>query len=292
MTQSLRHRPYDGSARPFTISMRPLDPARWFEPDEHSARDLAEKAALLRDDRDAVFRAVTGSEHAQAESLALLVEYLAKQYPRETSAATFAGEPPLMQAARLVQDDLCILQHLDGAWHLTAAALCFPSSWSLAEKIGQPMSIIHEDVPDFAGQMASRVKRIFDNLKPDMPVERFNWSIYGDARLRHPETSVAPEERFPLGAELLQRAHIRVERQTLRKLPTTGAILFTIRIYVDPFSAFRQHSEGQVLAAALRAQLLALTPEQLDYKGLTDHRDALAAALQDIGSEAVLTTGG
>jgi hypothetical protein len=278
--------------------MRPLDPACWIEPDAHLPRDLAEKDDLFGSVPDRVFRSVDGSEVAQAETLHRLMAYLPRQFPEThrpvrdglhiiptgTTVRPASSEPPLRTAARLVQEDLCILQREDDGWHLTAAALCFPSSWSLAEKIGRPMAAIHDGVPDFAGQMATRVARIFDHLRPEMPVERFNWSIYGDDRLHHPETHVSPEERFPPGCDLARRAHIRVERQTLTRLPETGAILFTIRIYLDPLAALAEAKDGATLAAAMREQLLAMTPEQIAYKGLGQHRDRLATALEAIAA--------
>ena len=35
-----------------------------------------------------------------------------------------------------------------------------------------------------------------------------------------------------------QRLHLRVERQTLSRLPKSNAVLFTIRTYMDPLSTF------------------------------------------------------
>lgn len=289
----LSHRPFDGSSRPFTIGMTPLDLADWIEPDQHLARDLAEKQTHFAEATDIVFAERPGSEAAQAETLALLIQHLPRRFPdlyrpaehglaiipAGRTVAAHPPESPLMTAARLVQEDLCILQRDAAGWRLTAAALCFPSTWSLAEKIGHPMSAIHADVPDFEGQMAMRVSRIFDNLRPEMPVQRLNWSIYGDDRLHHPETKTEPEQRFPAGCDLAATAHIRVERQTLRRLPQSDAILFTIRIHICPLTAFLSEPDGPALAAGLRNQLLALTPDQLAYKGLTLHRKALAQTL-------------
>ena len=47
---------------------------------------------------------------------------------------------PLELAGLLVQEDLCIVQNDDNAPVLTAAVLCFPSRWRLAEKIGRPLA--------------------------------------------------------------------------------------------------------------------------------------------------------
>ncbi len=287
------HTPYDGSSRPFSIGLRPLDPARWFEPDEHLARDLAEKDALMAGRRDTVFREEAGSRPAQEEALAMIAAHLPDRFPdlwrREGETISVGGravaldsDAPLAVSGRLVQEDLCLLERDDAGWRLAAASLCFPSTWSLADKIGRPMCAIHADVPGFPGRMGDLVQRIFDNLKVELPVERLNWSIYGDARLHHPEAKSDVAERFPAHLPILDRATIRVERQTLRRLPDTGAILFTIRVFVDPLAALAGRPDGQELAAALRGQLLGLDAAQLAYKGLGPVRDRLAAALEGL----------
>ena len=35
-----RHTPYDGSVKPFTIGLRPLDPAEWIEVDDRLGRGV------------------------------------------------------------------------------------------------------------------------------------------------------------------------------------------------------------------------------------------------------------
>jgi hypothetical protein len=40
---------------------------------------------------------------------------------------------------------------------------------------------------------------MFDTLRPAVPVLRWNWSLYGDAELFHPQAS-HPEGRFGSGA--------------------------------------------------------------------------------------------
>jgi hypothetical protein len=129
-------------------------------------------------------------------------------------------------------------------------------------------------VPGFAGDMESRVARIFDNLRSGAPVERFNWSIYDNDALHHPLPSTTASDA----------AFIRVERQTLLKIPRSGDILFTIRVLIDPIAAFRAHPDGTSLARALRAQLLAMTPAQLAYKGMTENRDRLATELANLAA--------
>ncbi len=288
------HTPYDGSKQPFTIALEPLGARDWIEVDGHLVRDLAEKERLLATRRDRVAREEPATREAGVEVLAMLAKHLPEKFP-ETYAQEGAAmrvlpagravpldgdETPLVTAARLVQEDLCLMRRDERAWRLAAAVLCFPAGWSLADKAGADLSAIHAPVPGFAGRMENVVARIFDNLRPGAPLLRFNWSIYGDADLHRPPDAAAARFRQDDPA----RAHVRVERQTLTRLPVSGDILFTIRTHVDPVAALASHPRGRGLAAGLRAQLLALTPDQTSYKGLASARDELARTLDDIAN--------
>lgn len=278
------HTPYDGSKRPFTIGLEPLGSRDWLEIDQDRAADLAEKAALIAQQRDAVFREETASRPAQAEAAGLILAALGSA--GIDVPAPDPGDPPLLAAARLVQDDLVLMQRDNTGWRLTAAVLCFPSGWSLSEKFGLPMAAIHAEVPGFPGRMNEVVERIFDLLKPGLPVWRLNWSIYGDDRLNHPDPGTAGLEAAPDVDEMVRAATIRIERQTLTRLPESGAILFTIRIHRDPLAALVRHVRRRELALGLRDQLLALTAEEAEYKGLDTVRDRLAGALERIADPA------
>ncbi|MBP1848916.1 heme-dependent oxidative N-demethylase family protein [Rhizobium halophytocola] len=284
--------PYDGSSRPFTIGLSGLDPDRWIEPDGDLASQLAEKRRLAAERLDDILRSSTESLPAQRECLDMLGAYLARWHPNiyrrsadlmtiaDSDAVDLADEahPPIFTAGSLVQDDLVILERKTGGWTITAAHLAFPSSWSLAEKFLQPMDAVHAHVPGFSGgtRNATLVNRIFDNLQPDLPVERFNWSINRAYALYHP-----PGLKWTREQGEPEHAFIRVERQTLRRLPVTGAIVFTIRIYLDPLAAFKKSPDGKRLARLLSDQLAALAPEQIAYKGLSAWVDALCAYLQE-----------
>jgi len=181
-----------------------------------------------------------------------------------------------------VQEDLLLMRRDPEGWRLVAGSLCFPSTWVLAEKLGRDMAAIHGPVPGYAGKMAGMIARIFDSLKADQLVERLNWSIYSDDRLRYAQSKQDPLQRFPVGVDVSGRAHVRVERQTLRRLPTSGQILFTVRVHVDPVSAFSSDARGRELARALHDQLAALSPAQLAYKGIAEARERLLGALEAI----------
>jgi hypothetical protein len=118
-------------------------------------------------------------------------------------------------------------------------------------------------------------------MRPETPMIRWNWSLYGDGRLFHPDSSGPGERRFGDG-ERAEHVHLRSERQTFRRLPKSGDIVFTIKIAVDPLETLERHSAGPAIAAALIAQLAALTGEQLSYKGMTTERDRVIARLREL----------
>jgi Haem-dependent oxidative N-demethylase, alpha subunit-like len=295
---TLTHTPYDGSKQPFTVGLAPLDLDDWIEPDGNLNSHLAEKQRLFALDERGVFRAEDDTVEAQAEVLALLLDHLPRRFPdlyavgTDTVRVLPTGdsyrlsdwcEAPLKLAALLVQEDLVLMRKSDAGYRLAAAALCFPSSWSLAEKFGKAMSAIHDDVPGFNdGRMGRIVAKLFDNLSVDAPVWRLNWALYGDEALHQPRPGSL--ERAAGHAESAS-LFVRVERQTLRRLAKSSDILFTIRVHHDPVSALAKHPDGSRLAMSLREQLLALDKDQLAYKGLAKQRDAIAAKLADLAKQ-------
>lgn len=289
--------PYDGSARLFTIGLGPLDPSRWIEPDDQLERYLLEKDRLIANHRDVVFVEEPGTREAQQEVLDLLVEHVRQQHPslyRREGSAIVAGkrsvrldtdEAPLVTAGALVQEDLVLMRRDETGWRLVAGYVAFPSSWSLTEKFGRRMEDIHAPVPDFGQgtRNATLINRMFDNLKVEQPVFRFNWSINPDADLHYPATKA--HGALPAGHVLsLETTFARVERQTLRKLPVSGDLLFTIRIYTDPLAALRNLPDAARVAAVFADQLETLTLPQAQYKGLAEKRAALVAELHAVAS--------
>jgi hypothetical protein len=300
------HTPYDGSSTPFTIGLKPLDPAGWIDVDSYLEAQLAEKDRLEAEHGETVFAAEPGTGDAQREVLALLTEHLPTRFPEtyrrdggtmrvgsSCRAVDLAkpGVPPLKIAARLVQEDLVLMRRDEKGWRICAASLSFPSSWSLAEKFGKPLREIHRPVPHFGPGTRSDdlIERMFDKLQGQL-VERFNWSLQPDAYLYKPLSSMQRDDRaekavsrFP-GIDAAAVAFIRVERQTVRKLPASGDILFTIRIHLDPMAALRAHPDRARVAASFAAQLAALGRAELDYKGLAADRDRLVSALEAIAA--------
>jgi hypothetical protein len=304
--QTPAHTPYDGSSKPFTIGLRPLDLAEWIEVDDNLLPHLAEKQRLYAEVPDRIFVEKIETRDAQREVLELLATHLADAHPEThrsddgtVAVKGFEGksrpfpDAPLAMASMLVQEDLILMRRHDEGWRLDAGALCFPSSWSLTEKFGRPLQEIHKPIPGFGPgtRPDMLIERMFDSLQVEQPVQRYNWSLQaGDALympLSNSQRDVRATRRpsnYPDG-DIKAHAFIRVERQTLRKLPASRDILFTIRIHLDPVRVLEKHPERARLAASFAAQLEALDEAQLDYKGLSADRDALVALLRRMAAQ-------
>ena len=314
LSKTLSHTPYDGSSKPFAIGLKPLDSHDWIEPDHLLHDHLAEKRRLIAEIRDKVYVEEPGTKAAQREVLDTLLAHLLERHgdvyrlKRDggtgTTAVEIAGSDttvpigpditsPLLTAALLVPEDLVLMRRDETGWRLVAASLSFPSSWVLTEKFGKPMQEIHRPVPAFGPgtRIATLIERIFDNLAVEMPVQRYNWTLQAGEALYHPLSNEERDERAATrpsrfaGDENFATAFMRVERQTLRKLPVSGDILFTIRIYLDPLGVLARQPDRAQLARGVVEQLAGLDEAQLDYKGLTADRDRLIAYLRALAMD-------
>lgn len=280
---------------PFQIGIRPLDPRDWIDVDAALPAYLDEKARLEVAAFAQIFMAEADTEAAQTEVLTQLAAHLLGRFPaiyrRDGMTIVIAPAarsvdladpslPPLQRAARLVQEDLVLMRRGPEHWRLAAASLCFPSSWVLAEKFGRPMHDVHAPVPGFGegSRNAGLIERMFDNCRPEMPMIRWNWSLFGDDRLFHPEPGHPNRPRFADGAFL------RLERQTFTRLKDSGDLLFTIRISNRAVDSLAEHPAGGQIAAMLLRQLDGLDEIQLDYKGLLADHTLLRQMLARLGN--------
>ena len=216
--------------------IRPVGQADWITVDRCYAGQLAIKADLLRERPNAVLRQLPQADRAAAELLAEVMVLLRARSDFDVQAdrvtcpdgrRVSVNAAPFAVLAQLLQEDLIIHQPMGDVHGMTAALLCFPASWTLAQKIGKPLVAIHTPVAEYDSNLAKRVQRLFDGIQVGMPVWRANLLPYDDATLYQPREEGNPR---PVGSA--QSPFERSERQTLFRLPQTRAVVFAIHTVV------------------------------------------------------------
>ena len=280
--------PFDKGRFRLSMGIISLNLDEWLEPDEYYYRELLEKEALLANQNNEVFQSKKGSQLAQQEVLDLIIDYMNTFHSelvridgdkifidgikRNFSREEFA-EMPLNLAGRIVQEDLCLMAPGDTGYTLEAASLCFPSRWRLIDKIGKRMVDIHSPVPDYENKLARPVDRFFDKLDINKPVWRVNWSLTDDPDLYQPIRKTSTDYSRSINSKNAgDLIFLRCERQTLRRLPNTGWILFSIKTYVDKVSALVCKPQALVdLAHSVKN----MSADMQQYKNIAPYRKQL-----------------
>jgi len=279
-----------------------LDLENWVKIDKTYASQQREKERLLETlDHNLVFATNDDActEAAKNELLSMLIDYLPKRFPdkferREggiynkmleefvSDSTSKDVDDPLLRAARLTQEDWCMMEWKDEheAYVLTAASLFFPMRWSLQDKWNQPMLGIHKPVDGFMNHLAKRVADLFKAMSPDAPVLRGNWAFFNDLdgpldlytpsghEARNAEHQISKYEGEATGRQLTFRA----EYQTLRKLPESRAIVFSIRtyqFYLEEFKNFPREDVEDLINAIEN-----IHPEFVAYKSASFWKEA------------------
>ena len=160
--------------------------------------------------------------------------------PGHELAAMVGVAGALPEAALATHEDLCLLTRREGeeVYRLIGAAVAWPSDWHPAEKIGLPLRALHAPIAGYEEQLATGVDRFMETLRPGPIYGRCNWFIAATPERRWlPDCPPAEAFAHVTPDNAGEALFVRSERQTLRRLPQTGAILFTIGIYVAPLGS-------------------------------------------------------
>ena len=272
----------------------------WIEADEHFYDELKEKKQLLISNYREVFASRPGSLPAQTEVLALVLKHMEKYCPGVLTTEqdevilpklkwkfriSDFEESPLDLCGRFVQEDLCLMAPGPDGYTLEAASLCFPARWRLMDKMGLPMSGIHKPVPDYSEKLSRPVDSFFNRIDVDRPVWRVNWSLTTDPTMFQPvRQKHSASEPSITSKNAGDKVYMRCERQTLRRLPDTGWILFTIKTYLDKLSKLHKYpKEAQNLSSLLRSAPTTL----LSYKNINHFLEPLLVYLDELVDQKV-----
>lgn len=314
MTQSPPQLPYFPFGQAFNDKMGTvplLESNRLIEIDAHYETEISLKRQLLTELPNYYYQSLPGHETAQWEVLDLVLHDLARFAPdqftlcqdgdrwhwqnyRLTEEWTFTfGDAstlpydPLDWVGRQVQEDLTLLAGDDwsaGPVRLVVGQLCFGNGWCLDEKLGMPFWEIHAPIVPIVEPMLRAADTFMERLPAGRPVWRLNWSVKSSDQLdmtnRHtPALNQQLTDRLPtLTPDLIgDGLYLRIERQTLTRLPRSGAVLFGIHTYQNRLAdELASRPDG---AARLLRVFSTAPPALLDYKGMTPFMPTLLTYL-------------
>ena len=284
-----KYTPYLDGQGGVKIGLSPISESKWLEIDNKFEEEIRLKKKLLKTNRDDVLQITQGSEDKQNEILESIVSYLQKFHSdifKVTKDSVYIESTndlyklnqfknPIELASLLVQEDLVMMSPKEDKFYLEAASLSAPSHWSLTEKFSKSLMDLHHGVPGYKEDIGQRVDEIFNRLPAERILERFNWSIYDDPKLFQPVHSkplVEFKESKP------NKLFLRVERQTIRKLPVYGTVLFTIRVYVDPIESILNDEHT---LTSLKMAVENLSEPMKKYKSIDQLEKTLLLWLKD-----------
>ncbi len=246
------------------VGARPLVVTQWVsEIDEQWQQNIDLKKWLLANQHDEVVGCVADNDVACEEAARGIADSLGLVTEKKCR-----GIDALEQVVAQIADDVCILTiDSDSTLVLSAAVLCAPNRWLLADKLGKPMDVVHAPVARYDTDLARPVDSFLNRLAVDRPMWRTNWGIVNDPMFFQPRiAAVTPNIN---AGDLL----MRVEYQTLRRLPVSGAVMFTIRTFQEQLSDLVTRVPRM---ASVLTQLIDQLPDNVAaYKSISPYRAAL-----------------
>ena len=298
--------PFPEDSYMYSVNMEPHVPGpkgsvfeHTFDVDEHYVAEMRDRAQVLAED-PLRCQSLPHMTLAGWDLLELIMESKARDYPQWFSLTkdgnrwhwinrplgidqkfTFLDEStlpygPMEYISRQTQGDFTLQDEREGTLWVDAGMVTTQADWSLDFNIGMNFHQWHAPVP-VAHELGvfDRALKFLMNLQLGAPVRRFNWTMTVDPLL---DTSPENYPKWgPTRAEITpenvgQRLHLRVELQTLFRLPRSNAIVFPIRCYLIKFDELVTQPKW---ARRLHRVVRDIHPDLAAYKGFLRNRDIM-----------------
>ncbi|KAI3333945.1 alpha-1,2-mannosyltransferase [Ustulina deusta] len=251
-------RPYRPFRWPYhqTMSLTKLEPDWWIELESTYKERIAQRKGLYAKHGTAVLQWLPGSELACKELMEMVIQFICARYPKyfvlsedklwlENKIlgvrANIREKHPLFILLDHVPEDFAItLRDPDtGYYAFRAGVICSAMGWNVATKIGLRLDEIHQPVPDYKEKMKFSMDRFFSKMPTNKPIQRGSWDLEVDKPLFMPPGSDRHSQDENLA---LSRVHLRVDWQTLRRMPLSGGIVFNFKALFTPIEAFQDEA--------------------------------------------------
>ncbi|KZZ88944.1 hypothetical protein AAL_07887 [Moelleriella libera RCEF 2490] len=270
-----------------TMALQQDSPSRLITVDRDYLSRVTHRRQLIEQKTSTVHGCLPQGAEAVSELYSYLLRgYLPIRYPtmftisddgiafhNTVTDKTFPLEPPsdpreaLRALGETVEEDLFLLHETPEGHLCVAFVCCFPAHFDPSKKMGKVLQAIHGPVPSY-NKIGASMERFFSRLQVGKSAKRLNWSIQ-----THPELHVignhvqreAAEKQADDGLDV-DSTFVRVELQTLTRLPKTQAILFSFKTYMYGVSGIKNDGLGPELADAIEGLKSGNAPDMWNYK--------------------------
>ncbi|CRG87672.1 hypothetical protein PISL3812_04692 [Talaromyces islandicus] len=261
-------RPY----RPFrwtyhqTMSLKKLETDWWIELENTYKKRIAQRKELYAKHGKEVLDWLPGSEIACKELMEMVIQYICARYPRLFSLKgdrilvngilgteqDIRAKHPLEVLMDNVPEDFAITMRDDktGYYSFRAGVICSSLGWNVGTKIGLQLHEVHAPIPDYKEKMKFSMDRFFAKMPADKPIQRGSWGLEVDCPLYMPPGDPHELHRLSQSPDLsIDDCYLRVDWQTLRRLPISGGIVFNFKAVFTPVTEFRDEPKVPALVA-------------------------------------------
>jgi hypothetical protein len=230
----------------FSIGITPLRPGEFFA--NHGNKEILRQRQKLLQERPADYLQALQRTHWQA-----LVSPVEQWEPA-------AAKADIKSLGSSWEPDFVVLDRNEPN-HILGGCVCFPSGWSLPDKVGKSLFTTHAPVPGMNQLLAPKISQFIARLDSKRCFQRTNWGLTVSRALdQH------PHRRIPAIGVASDPAEVdlRIEWQALIGLPR-DLILFGIRVFHVPLPRVRANP---VWAELLTENLASMPDPVAQYKRL------------------------
>ncbi|KAK0659632.1 hypothetical protein DIS24_g3988 [Lasiodiplodia hormozganensis] len=240
-----------------TMSFSKLDSDWWLELESTYASRIKQRQEIYKRVGKRVLDCLPGCELACKELMEMCLQFLVARYPHYfrldekemvfhngilKTTSDLKREPPLEVIMNNIPEDFAITLRDDktGYYYLRGGVVCSSLGWDLGTKMGMRLDEIHQPIPDYKEKMRFSMDRYFAKKPTDKAIQRGSWGLEVDQPLYMPAGDPHEKYRDVQDPSLdLSRMNLRVDWQTLRRLPLSGAIVFNFKALFTPVATFR-----------------------------------------------------
>ncbi|KAK5127866.1 hypothetical protein LTR85_004983 [Meristemomyces frigidus] len=240
-----------------TMSFTKLEPDWWLELENTYVERIKQREELYEKYGAMTLQALPGSEIATKELMEMCLQFICARYPQyfrlneedmvfhngilQTQTDLRTMEPLHVLLHNVPEDFAIVLRHpRTGVYNFRAGIICSSLGWNVGSKIGMDLDEIHQPIPDYKEKMQFSMDRYFAKKPTDKAIQRGSWGLEIDQPLFMPPND--PHEKLRESqdpAHTVDRCHLRVDWQTLRRLPLSAGVVFNFKALFTPVSEFR-----------------------------------------------------